>query len=185
MKFEPGKIIEEFRVDGKIIIFRYPKKGDAEKLMNHMNTTIHDKEYLAKQKKITKQESVKLLREIIKDVRKAKNIHILIEMDGKIAGYSSVTVNELDAAKHTAKIHISIFKKIRDMGIGTKLIKTLIEHSKLLKIKILQINVFELNKRAIHVYEKIGFKCVGRIPKGRNHYGKYCDLLIYYMEVPK
>lgn len=185
MKFEPGKVLEKFEVGGREVVFRYPKKDDIDGLLNYINTLVRDREYIGKQKPATRQEEMKWLREVLKDVRKAKKIHIIVELDEKIVGSCEVKVNHLDAAKHVGEIAIGLSKEAQNMGIGTKLIKILIEQSKLLKLKVLEITVFELNERARHVYEKVGFKYAGKIPKSYNYYGKYAARLIYYMEILK
>jgi RimJ/RimL family protein N-acetyltransferase len=55
-------------------------------------------------------------------------------------------------------------KEYRGTGIGTELMRVLLDLGKnVLKSKVAKLNVYEPNKRAKHVYEKIGFKEVGRI----------------------
>jgi RimJ/RimL family protein N-acetyltransferase len=185
MRFEPGKVVEKFEVDGKQAVFRYPRKDDAKGLMKYINGLIRDKAYIGKQKPVTLQEEVKWLREVLRQVRKAEKIHIIVEMNGKIVGSSEAKPDVMDARRHTAGIAIGLSREAQDKGIGTKLLGTLIEQSKLLGIKILKLTVFGSNERARHVYERLGFKYVGKIPNGINHYGRYCDELHYYMEVPE
>jgi len=66
----------------------------------------------------------------------------------------------------------------RDRGIGTEMMKILMEQARLMNLKVLTLSVFATNKRAIHVYEKVGFKEAGRIRKGIYRKGEYIDRII-------
>jgi RimJ/RimL family protein N-acetyltransferase len=57
------------------------------------------------------------------------------------------------------------------------MMKTLMEQAKALGLKVLMLQVFATNGRAIHVYEKLGFAHSGRIPKKRFREGQYIDEL--------
>jgi len=63
------------------------------------------------------------------------------------------------------------------------MMKTLIEQADMMGLKILTLTVFATNKRAIHVYQKVGFKETGRILKGIYRKGKYLDRVIMTKEI--
>jgi len=48
----------------------------------------------------------------------------------------------------------------------------------------MQLEVFEKNERAIHVYQKMGYKVNGRIPEGVLQNGEYMDVLIMTRKLP-
>ena len=185
MKFKPGKIIDESEVDGKKVIFRYPKMDDLNDMVSYINKLVKDREYIGKQKPVTKNGEEKWLKRILEEIKTGKKKHVVVEIDGKIVGNSSIEVHGLDATKHCGNLNIGLSQYAQNKGIGTRLMKTLIEEAKELNLSILQLTVFGMNERAKHVYEKVGFKYVGKIPNGVNYYGKYGDHLIYYMEVPE
>ena len=186
MKFEPGKIIDEFEVDGKKVIFRYPKKDDVDGLMNYLNSMIENKEYLGRLKKVNRQDEVKWLRGVFRDMKKSEKLIIVVELNGVIVGNCYLRRSESDATKHVSDIGIGLMKEAQDKGIGTRLLKCAEKQSKYLNAKILTIEVFSVNKRAWYVYEKkLGYKYVGRIPNYNYHFGKYYDRIIFYKEVPK
>jgi RimJ/RimL family protein N-acetyltransferase len=59
------------------------------------------------------------------------------------------------------------------MGIGTELIKTMESLArKQMKARLIELSYYEQNKASRHVYEKLGYKTVGRIPLGCNYYGE-------------
>ena len=53
----------------------------------------------------------------------------------------------------------------RNPGIGTEIMKTLLEQAAFFGLRTVTVNAFATNKRAIHVYEKVGFVRSGIIPK--------------------
>ncbi len=57
------------------------------------------------------------------------------------------------------------------------------EQARLMKVTILTLSVFATNKRAIHVYEKVGFKEAGRIRKGIYRKGQFIDRIIMTKEL--
>lgn len=78
---------------------------------------------------------------------------------------------------------IAIRNGYRDIGIGTKMLETLILHAEKMGLKILTLTVFSTNKRAKYVYEKIGFKETGRIPNELYKNEKYIDHIIMVKEL--
>jgi ribosomal protein S18 acetylase RimI-like enzyme len=78
---------------------------------------------------------------------------------------------------------IGIKSPYRGIGIGTIIMEMLIEESKKAGLKVLVLDVFDTNRIARKFYEKIGFKEVGRIPKGIFKNGIYIDLTRMALEL--
>lgn len=96
-----------------------------------------------------------------------------------IIGSAGLTVyNEL-RLRHSASLGIMVHKDYQNMGVGTALMKTLLDLADnwlmLVRVELL---VYEDNKRAIHLYEKFGFvkEGVKRMAAIRN--GKYTNEII-------
>jgi RimJ/RimL family protein N-acetyltransferase len=58
------------------------------------------------------------------------------------------------------------------------MMRTLIKHARFMGLKVLTLSVFESNKRAIHVYESVGFVQTGRTPRKFLREGEYVDEVI-------
>ena len=58
------------------------------------------------------------------------------------------------------------------------MMRVLIEQAEKMGMKVLTLTAFASNKRAIHVYEKVGFVQTGLIPKKHLKEGKYIDEVI-------
>jgi RimJ/RimL family protein N-acetyltransferase len=66
----------------------------------------------------------------------------------------------------------------RDAGLGTEIMRTQIDLAKKMELKVLTLTAFASNKRAIHVYEKVGFVQTGTIPRKHFKDSEYVDEVI-------
>ncbi|MBP3797260.1 MAG: GNAT family N-acetyltransferase [Ruminococcus sp.] len=63
--------------------------------------------------------------------------------------------------RHRAKFSISVKKEYWNQGIGTEMIKRIIDQAKTMKIRIIELEVITDNLRAISLYHKMGFTDIG------------------------
>lgn len=184
MKAKPGKVIKQFMLGEHDIIFRYLMESDLEPALEYINSMIKEKAYIAVQKKQTLEQEKKWLSDNLNRMKKGDGVTIVLEVDGKYSGTSSVTRKPLDANRHVCIIGIGISRDHRSKGIGKELMKTLCYQAKdVLKCKIMELSVYSMNEIAKKLYEKSGFRETGIIPKGCNHYGKYYDEIIMVKEL--
>jgi len=109
-------------------------------------------------------------------IEKKQLIAVVAEVDGKVIANSEVEKRG-SFMSHLGYLGIAIRKGYRGIGIGTKLIQTLINESKKMGLEILVLDVFDVNQPAKALYKKMGFKEVGRIPNGIHKNGRYMDLV--------
>ena len=177
--FVPGKVIRQFSLQGSRVVFRYPKKSDTGDFFRHINSLVDEKACILVQKKVTMKQEAEWLRKRTGGLKKGMMVMVCAEVDGKFAGTGAIERKKEDAMKHVSTLGISIGRDFRNMGIGTELIKTLEALArKELKTRVLRLFYFQPNEHARHVYEKLGFREAGRIPKGVTHYGKYHDQVL-------
>jgi RimJ/RimL family protein N-acetyltransferase len=96
---------------------------------------------------------------------------------GKVVAVSEISKRS-SYEKHVGVIGIAIRKGFRNLGIGTEMMKTLVKQAREMDLKVLTLTAFASNKRAINVYERVGFVQTGRIPKRFFKEGKYIDAII-------
>ena len=65
---------------------------------------------------------------------------------------------------HRAELGISVLKSEWNKGVGTELLRHVIDYAKEHGIEIINLEVRSDNSAAIHLYEKFGFKKTGTIP---------------------
>jgi RimJ/RimL family protein N-acetyltransferase len=131
----------------------------------------------------TREEEVDWLSGIIARMEKGKLIPVVAEVDGKAVGSAEIGRGGFRCESHLGTLGIIIRSGYRDMGIGTELMKVLLEQARIMGLKIVTLSAFSTNGRAIHVYEKVGFVETGRIPHGLYKNGSYIDRVIMTKEI--
>ncbi|WP_296893801.1 GNAT family N-acetyltransferase [uncultured Methanobrevibacter sp.] len=111
--------------------------------------------------------------------------HVGVAFDGEILGLYILHPNNVGRCSHIANASYAVSSKARGKHIGQKLVLDSIEKAKELDFLILQFNaVVEDNFSARHLYEKLGFKQLGVIPKGfRLDNDELVNICPYYIEL--
>jgi ribosomal protein S18 acetylase RimI-like enzyme len=123
--------------------------------------------------------------EWIKSTFDGGGLVLTAKINGEIAGYVSVCIDQMVRRRHIAAIGICTSKQYRNIGIGKALMQSVIKWAKENPtIKKLALSVFIDNTSAISLYEKLGFLTEGRLPReiqrGEND---YVDTIMMYMFV--
>ncbi|MBN8591729.1 MAG: GNAT family N-acetyltransferase [Anaerolineae bacterium] len=108
-------------------------------------------------------------RKIIVDMEAAPNSLMLLAVDpqGQMVGLATLAGGSRAAVYHTAVIGLSLRPEWRGQGIGTELMRGLIDYARQGGVlKRLELLVLTSNERGIHIYRKLGFVEEG-IHKGR------------------
>ncbi|MBO3803362.1 MAG: GNAT family N-acetyltransferase [Candidatus Brockarchaeota archaeon] len=179
-----GEILRRFKAkDGREVVLRAPKWGDLDGLMQLINSLVEEGAEIEYDAKKTRDEEVDWLSRSIAQLEKGNALYLVAEVDGRVVASSGVTRRSAPCESHVGDLGIVVKAGYRDVGIGTEVIRTLIEEARAMGLKILVLTVFATNERAIHVYEKAGFRQTGRIPNGIFRNGKYVDRVIMVKEM--
>ncbi|MBR1445242.1 MAG: GNAT family N-acetyltransferase [Firmicutes bacterium] len=105
--------------------------------------------------------------------------------NGDIIGLYILHPNNVGRCGHICNASYAVAPKKRGKHIGEKLVLDCMEKAKEIGFKVLQFNaVVETNIHARHLYERIGFRQLGVIPKGfRKKDGHYENICPYYIEL--
>jgi putative acetyltransferase len=104
-----------------------------------------------------------------------ENDHLLVaEVDGKVVGSAGLKVNQSPRMNHVASFGIGLHPDYQDKGIGSMLIREILDLADnwLMLIRV-ELDVFEDNERAIHLYKKYGFVVEGKKKYATKRFGKY------------
>ena len=173
------QILQKRTILDKTLIFRYPKQTDVKDLLNLINSLVKERVDIAKTTKMTLSKEKAWLDQTLELIRKKEKIMIVAELDGVCVGSCEITKDQYDVSRHVGTLGIGIIKQARGIGIGTSLIQLCLkEAKKKLGIKLVKLYVFDTNKIGKSIYEEIGFREIGRIPKGVLHNNKYKDDII-------
>ena len=91
------------------------------------------------------------------------NIMLLAKSDEKIVGCASLS-RLPRRMRHRGDFAISVAKECWNKGIGSQLLNNIIVFAKENNFEVIDLQVRSDNKSAIHLYEKYGFKKIGRHP---------------------
>ena len=105
--------------------------------------------------------------------------------DGKVLGLYILHPNTVGRCGHICNASYAVSAHCRGLHIGEKLVSDCLIRGKELGFGILQFNaVVATNVHARHLYERLGFKQLGTIPRGfRMKDGRYEDICPYYHEL--
>ena len=90
------------------------------------------------------------------------NPQIVALADGKVVGWCDITPHSRPTTKHCGSLGMGLVHDHRHKGIGTKLIHSALQRAKTFGLYRVELEVFEENSTAIHLYKKVGFKEEGR-----------------------
>jgi RimJ/RimL family protein N-acetyltransferase len=173
-----GQVIQSFSAeDGRKVVLRTPKWEDLDDLLELINSLVEEGAEITKNEKFSREAEIDWLSKTLASLEKDEIFCLVAEVDGKVVGSSDI--HPLSGfSKHVGIVGMIIKNGFREIGIGTEVLKTLVEQARKMGLKVLTLSAFATNKRAIHVYEKVGFVRTGVIPKKLFKDGVYIDEII-------
>ena len=164
--------------------FRYLREDDLDNMLSYINALIAEDTFIGMYgEPLTREEEKKHLDETIESMKKEEKIVIVVEIHGKYVGSGDLRRETVRRKKHGGNIGISLLKEYREEGIGTLLLKALIDEASTMGLRLLTLTCFENNDRALHVYEKLGFKQVGFVPEACLYKDKYYGEVVMYLKL--
>jgi RimJ/RimL family protein N-acetyltransferase len=177
-----GEIYKQFSAKNKTVkvVLRSLRWEDLDMLVEFVNNLVEEHETnpefgMLLDKRQTREDEAEWLSNRLVAIEKGKVISVVADVDGKIIGHGDVIRGEFADTHHHGTLAIGMAKEYRNLGIGTEIMKTLIEESRKAELKTIELEVFNFNERAGHVYEKVGFKDVGIMPKRVFRNGRFID----------
>jgi RimJ/RimL family protein N-acetyltransferase len=176
---KPGTILRTFAArDGRRVVLRTPTLNDLDDLLSVINSLVEEQANILVDEKVTREDELDWLSTALARLEKDETIYVIAEVDDRVVGNSELGRKTTGRDRHVGTIGIAIRDGFREIGIGTEMIKTLIDQAKSRGLKVLTISTFANNERAHHVYQKLGFVDTGRIPKKFFKEGKYIDEIL-------
>ncbi len=120
-------------------------------------------------------EEKKWLKDARERVRKGIEVKLIAWRNGDVIGVCDAT-KQRGVKRDKALVGISIARQYRGQGLGKKLLIEIVKLAKKkLKPRIIYLTVFEGNKPALTLYEKVGFRKIAVLPKWVKVRGRYWD----------
>ncbi len=111
--------------------------------------------------------------------RKMEGFNFAIERLSTSKLVGTCGVDSIDWISRSAGVGIALDRTQTDQGLGTEAMQLLLWFAfDLLNLERLELEVWDFNKRAIHVYEKLGFRHAGRRRMKGFREGRHFDSLL-------
>ena len=176
-------IREEFTArDRRTIILRMLEWEDLDELLDFSNSLVKEEAPINRVDEVSRSEEVEFLATRLSSIEKGEVLQLVAETEGKIVGNAEV-VKLSGRESHVGKLGISVRSGYRRIGIATKLIEILLREAEKQRLKIILLAVYENNLPALTLYRKLGFKEIGRTPRGVCWKGKYVDDIKMALEI--
>ncbi|KMZ53885.1 GNAT family N-acetyltransferase [Dorea sp. D27] len=164
------------------ITYRRAKESDAEKIVAFYNYVGGETSYLSFEKDEYPM-GAEAQAESIRDLEGNETNIMLIAMDGEeIAGIATISSSHKIKARHDGELGIVVAKRYQGQGIGTELIRQLIEWAKGNGMtRRISLDTRADNVKAVELYMKFGFIVEGCRRNATLLDGKYYDLYVMGM----
>lgn len=178
-------ITESKSKSGKTIILRYPTMDDVEMITDFINKISAERTFLSVQGEVyTIEKETEWLSGVIKDMADGKYVYIMALDGDKIVGSTDIKMRSGIKA-HLGVFGIVVDPEYRGDGIGELLMRTVIDEAKknLKGLRIIILDVFSINEKAVKLYKKVGFTKYGELPGGLQRMGEFSDEISMYLKV--
>ncbi|ANS75073.1 hypothetical protein AWM70_11045 [Paenibacillus yonginensis] len=172
-----SKKIEKTEIVGDRILLRYAKQED----LADYTAFLEDKEMLyltgSTAVSFTPEQNAAWLERIAQPGKDRVDFMIVPKDSGRLIG--EVVLNDIDWDNSSANIRIAIGQaQARGKGYGQEAMRRMVEYGfRELGLHRIHLGVYSFNPRALHVYEKIGFKHEGVERDALYQDGKYHDMI--------
>ncbi|OZB94191.1 GNAT family N-acetyltransferase [Paenibacillus sp. XY044] len=168
--------LTEIQIESRDILLRFAQESD----LNDYFTFLHDpemKRLTGSQIEFTRNEIAAWINKISVINNDRVDFMILLKRTNELLG--EVVLNEIDSINRSANIRIGIQgTQHRGKGYGSEAMIQMLRYGfNTLKLHRIHLGVYTFNPRAIHVYEKIGFKREGLQRDALYIDGKFHDMI--------
>lgn len=155
-----------------MVSIRRISEGDIEGFHKALSSVVDEKKFLL----TLSPPSIEKVSDFIrKNIARNAAQYVAVEKDD-IVGWADIVPRELEALKHVGLLGMGVISSHRGMGVGSDLMRNVLEHSWEIGLKRIELEVFSSNTTALTLYKKHGFEHEGTKRNGRYLNGKYEDV---------
>jgi RimJ/RimL family protein N-acetyltransferase len=187
---KPGETVAEFEAkDGRHVVLRVLKKGDLDELVRFANRvaiekrTNRDLGIVSFDGRMTRKDEKEFLDGVIEGLKKGGVLSIAAFVDGEMVGHCDVRRRRPRDLHHTGVFGIVIHEGYRNLGIGGRMMTAILREAARTGVWLVELTVFARNEAAIHLYEKMGFKRVGVVPRKIQRDGRLFDEMVMFADL--
>ena len=178
-----GAFIRRFTAsDGREVIIRAPEWDDLDDMLEFINSLVEEEAMIAANQKQTRESEIEWLARNLANLEKGMHIVVVAEVDGRMVANCEINPRP-GRMSHVGSLGISVKDGYRGIGIGQELMREAERHAVAMGLESILLEVFGINERAIHVYEKMGYRKIGVILGGVKYRGEYVDAVSMYKRI--
>ncbi len=153
--------------DGRTCVLRNGKEKDGLAVYENFNLTHAQTDFLLSYPEENSMNPAQEARFLQAKTESENEIELLAEIDGQVVGTAGIEcVGKKEKVRHRAEFGISIDMEYWGLGIGRALTEACVACAKKAGFAQLELNAVAENKRALALYESMGFVEYGRNPRG-------------------
>ncbi len=153
--------------DGRVCVLRNGTARDGFAVYENFNLTHGQTDFLLsypEENSLKPEQEAKFLQEKTESERE---IELVAEIGGEIVGTAGIEqVGAKEKVRHRAEMGISVDQNYWGLGVGRALTEACVACAKKAGYAQLELNAVADNKRALALYESVGFVEFGRNPRG-------------------
>ena len=176
--------------DGRPIVLRPLKRRDLQAMIPFANSFADERKrnvdlgITSLERRVTKAEEKEFLDKVVRDIASKRRVSVAAFHADKLVGHCDIVGRTASDERHTAMLGIIVLDGYRGVGLGEKMMRMALDQAPRLGIWAIELEVFATNGPAIDLYEKLGFKTVGIIPKKILRGGRFTDIVRMYIHLP-
>jgi RimJ/RimL family protein N-acetyltransferase len=176
--------------DGRAITLRPLRHGDLEALVPFANRFVRERKrnrelgIVSMERRMTRADEKQFLDKTLLGIAKKRRVSVAAFHGEKLVGHCDVVGRTSQDERHTGLLGILVAEGYRGVGLGEMMVRTALDRSLRLGIWAIELEVFATNTPARHLYEKLGFKTAGTIPKKVLRDGRFIDIVEMYIHLP-
>jgi ribosomal protein S18 acetylase RimI-like enzyme len=180
-----GAFLRRFTAsDGREVTIRTPEWDDLDDMLDFINSLVEEEAMIAANQKQTRESEIDFLARKLTSLEKDRIIHVVAEVEGKMVGSCEIEPRP-GRFSHVGVLGMSVKEGYREVGIGQELMKEVERQAAKRGLESIMLEVFATNDRAIHVYEKMGYRRIGAIPDGIKYKGGYVDGVYMFKRIAR
>jgi GNAT superfamily N-acetyltransferase len=139
-----GAIVAEFSVkDGQKVVFRTPRWEDLDELLELINSLVEDKAEIVISDKLTWKEEADWLADLLVRLEKDQAFFFVAEVDGRVVASCDLHVGKGTEVR-AGNVGIVVKDGFRGVGIGTRMMWTIVKFARKRGLRVLVLSVFAL-----------------------------------------
>lgn len=151
--------------NGQDAVMRSPLASDADALLRSMKICVEETDFLHRYPEEFVETTEQEVRFIESVNASQHQLMIICLIDGELVGHCEMSLYKRMKMAHRAVVALAIIKKYCGIGIGTAMLREMVEIAKEKGLMQLELEYIEGNERGRHLYDKLGFVEVAEMPK--------------------